>query len=48
MPKTVMLQSIEGMGAKLGKGMWAIDFQSNVFQPNDVVPNLAVGGNQPI
>jgi hypothetical protein len=25
--KTVMFQSIGGMGAKLGEGMWTIDFQ---------------------
>jgi len=35
-----MLSSIEGMGAKLGEGMRAIDFQTKCrtdIQPNEIV-----------
>ncbi len=37
MSEPEILPSIEGMGAKLGEGMKAIDFQLTDFWPNDIV-----------
>jgi hypothetical protein len=34
-----MILSVEGLGAKLGVGMGALDFQPNVIRPLDFWPN---------